>query len=145
MDKQQANRVLRTIGEVAEVLSIPAHVIRFWQSKFPQVKPMKQSTRRYFRPEDVELLLEIKCLLYKDGYTIKAVQKYLEDRDQMKKKSVTVENHEDVLVFEDHKTLTNPTNNEASTSENLTNEDTKEAIRKVLDRLHVLREKISLS
>lgn len=70
----------RTISEVAEELDVPAHVLRFWESKFSQVKPLKRGGgRRYYRPEDVELLRGIRNLLYTDGYTIKGVQKLLRE------------------------------------------------------------------
>ena len=68
----------RTIGEVAEDLDLPAHVLRFWESKFPQLKPLKRGGgRRYYRPEDVVLLRRIRQCLYQDGYTIRGVQQLL--------------------------------------------------------------------
>ena len=70
----------RTIGEVAEDLDLPAHVLRFWESKFPQLKPLKRGGgRRYYRPEDVVLLRRIQQCLYRDGYTIRGVQKLLRE------------------------------------------------------------------
>ena len=70
----------RTISEVAEDLDVPPHVLRFWESKFSQVKPLKRGGgRRYYRPEDVDLLRGIRELLYTDGYTIKGVQKLLRE------------------------------------------------------------------
>ena len=70
----------RTISEVASDLDIPAHVLRFWESKFAQVKPLKRGGgRRYYRPEDIDLLRGIRELLYTDGYTIKGVQKLLRE------------------------------------------------------------------
>ncbi len=70
----------RTISEVASELDVPQHVLRFWESKFSQVKPLKRGGgRRYYRPEDVALLERIRSLLYSDGYTIKGVQKVLRD------------------------------------------------------------------
>ena len=70
----------RTISEVAAALDVPQHVLRFWESKFSQVRPLKRGGgRRYYRPEDVELLQTIRGLLYDDGYTIKGVQKLLRD------------------------------------------------------------------
>ncbi len=70
----------RTISEVAGELDVPQHVLRFWESKFSQVKPLKRGGgRRYYRPEDIELLHTIRTLLYRDGYTIKGVQKLLRD------------------------------------------------------------------
>lgn len=68
----------RTISEVAVELDVPQHVLRFWESKFPQVKPLKRGGgRRYYRPTDVELLRSIRHLLYSDGYTIRGVQQIL--------------------------------------------------------------------
>ncbi|MFO7482344.1 MerR family transcriptional regulator [Oceanibaculum nanhaiense] len=70
----------RTISEVASELDVPPHVLRFWETKFSQIRPMKRGGgRRYYRPEDVDLLRRIRELLYKDGYTIKGVQRLLRD------------------------------------------------------------------
>tara|TARA_R110002110_G_scaffold414147_2_gene643336 strand:+ start:55336 stop:55785 length:450 start_codon:yes stop_codon:yes gene_type:complete len=70
----------RTISEVAAHLDVPQHVLRFWETKFTQVRPMKRGGgRRYYRPEDVDLLRSIRALLYDDGYTIKGVQKLLRE------------------------------------------------------------------
>ena len=71
----------RTISEVADELDVAQHVLRFWESKFPQVKPLKRGGgRRYYRPEDVDILREIQSLLYAEGYTIKGAQKLLRQR-----------------------------------------------------------------
>jgi len=68
----------RTISEVAEDLDLPQHVLRFWETRFNQIKPMKRGGgRRYYRPEDIDLLRGIRHLLYDQGYTIKGVQKLL--------------------------------------------------------------------
>jgi DNA-binding transcriptional MerR regulator len=68
----------RTISEVADDLDLPQHVLRFWETRFTQIKPMKRGGgRRYYRPEDVDLLKGIRHLLYDQGYTIKGVQKLL--------------------------------------------------------------------
>jgi len=70
----------RTISEVAGELDVPKHVLRFWEGKFPQVRPMKRGGgRRYYRPEDLELLRGIRHLLHAEGYTIKGVQKILRE------------------------------------------------------------------
>jgi DNA-binding transcriptional MerR regulator len=70
----------RTTGEVAEELDLPPHVLRFWESKFPQVKPLKRGGgRRYYRPQDVDLLRRIRQCLYQQGYTIRGVQKLLRE------------------------------------------------------------------
>ncbi|RUP10293.1 MerR family transcriptional regulator [Hyphomicrobium sp.] len=70
----------RTIGEVADELQIPKHVLRFWEGRFPQIRPMKRGGgRRYYRPEDMELLRGIRALLHAEGYTIRGVQKILRE------------------------------------------------------------------
>lgn len=70
----------RTISEVADSIGIPQHVLRFWESKFNQIKPMKRGGgRRYYRPEDVEVIDAIRGLLHDDGYTIKGAQKLLRE------------------------------------------------------------------
>jgi DNA-binding transcriptional MerR regulator len=70
----------RTISEVAGDLEVPQHVLRFWESKFPQIKPLKRAGgRRYYRPDDVALLRRIRQCLYDQGYTIKGVQKLLRE------------------------------------------------------------------
>ncbi|SFI61943.1 MerR family transcriptional regulator [Albimonas pacifica] len=81
MDKSP--NAFRTISEVSETLDVPAHVLRFWESKFPAVRPIKRGGgRRYYRPEDVTLLVGIRELLYEDGLTIKGVQKIFRERGQ---------------------------------------------------------------
>ena len=71
----------RTISEVADDLDLPQHVLRFWESRFNQIKPMKRcGGRRYYRPEDVDLLRGIKSLLYDEGYTIRGVQRLLKEQ-----------------------------------------------------------------
>jgi DNA-binding transcriptional MerR regulator len=70
----------RTISEVADELDVPQHVLRFWETKFAQVRPLKRGGgRRYYRPEDVDLLRQIRDLLYTEGYTIKGVQRLLRE------------------------------------------------------------------
>ncbi len=74
----KSDTAFRTISEVAEDLGVQQHVLRFWETKFTQVKPLKRGGgRRYYRPEDVALLKKIHTLLYAEGYTIKGVQKLL--------------------------------------------------------------------
>jgi DNA-binding transcriptional MerR regulator len=75
----------RTISEVSKDLSLPQHVLRFWETKFSQIKPIKRGGgRRYYRPEDVDLLKGIKSLLYNDGYTIRGVQKVIKENGTKK-------------------------------------------------------------
>ena len=77
---RKAPTAFRTISEVADELHIPQHVLRFWETKFPQVKPMKRGGgRRYYRPDDIALLRRISDLLYIQGYTIKGVQRLLRE------------------------------------------------------------------
>ncbi|PKU25685.1 MerR family transcriptional regulator [Telmatospirillum siberiense] len=79
----KSEAAFRTISEVSEDLDVPQHVLRFWESKFSQIKPLKRGGgRRYYRPEDLVLLKRIRDLLYKDGYTIRGVQKLLRDQSR---------------------------------------------------------------
>jgi DNA-binding transcriptional MerR regulator len=71
----------RTISEVASELDVPQHVLRFWEGRFAQIKPVKRAGgRRYYRPEDVDLLRGIRALLYREGFTIKGAQKILKEK-----------------------------------------------------------------
>ncbi len=75
-------QAFRTISEVSNEVNIPAHVLRFWETKFPNINPLKRSgNRRYYRPEDVKLIIKIKTLLYDNGYTVKGVQKLLKENN----------------------------------------------------------------
>jgi DNA-binding transcriptional MerR regulator len=70
----------RTISEAADELGVPAHVLRFWESKFPQISPLKRAGgRRFYRPQDIVLLRGVKRLLYEDGFTIKGARKFIKD------------------------------------------------------------------
>jgi len=76
----KAAGAFRTISEVANDLDVPQHVLRFWETRFTQIRPLKRAGgRRYYRPEDVELLRRIRELLYNNGYTIKGVQRLLRE------------------------------------------------------------------
>ena len=78
---QKSSTAFRTISEVADDLDVAQHVLRFWESKFAQVRPLKRGGgRRYYRPEDVDLLRQIRSLLYDEGYTIKGAQKLMRAR-----------------------------------------------------------------
>lgn len=78
---QKSTEAFRTISEAANELDVPQHVLRFWETKFSQIKPMKRGGgRRYYRPADIDLLKGIRKLLYEDGFTIKGVQKVLRER-----------------------------------------------------------------
>ena len=77
----KAPDAFRTISEVAQDLELPQHVLRFWETRFTQIKPMKRGGgRRYYRPEDVDLLRGIRLLLYGQGFTIRGVQRLLKDK-----------------------------------------------------------------
>lgn len=87
----------RTISEAAELLAVPQHVLRFWETKFPQIRPMKRSGgRRYYRPEDIDTLKTIQNLLYEQGYTIKGVQRLLRLR-----RGLATQTLDDAVAMED--------------------------------------------
>ncbi len=80
--RHKSSRALKTISEAAELLDVPQHVLRFWETKFSQIKPLKRNGgRRFYRPDDIETLLKIKFLLYRQGYTIKGAKKVFEDKN----------------------------------------------------------------
>jgi DNA-binding transcriptional MerR regulator len=86
----KAPDAFRTISEVAADLDIPQHVLRFWETRFSQIKPMKRSGgRRYYRPDDVDLLRGIRHLLYSEGYTIRGVQRILKEHGIKSVQSLT--------------------------------------------------------
>jgi len=75
--EEKSNSALKTIGETAKIIAVEQHVLRFWESKFSNITPLKMSGgRRYYRPEDMDILIQIKDLLHNQGYTIKGVQKF---------------------------------------------------------------------
>jgi DNA-binding transcriptional MerR regulator len=78
---EKAPEAFRTISEVADEIDVPQHVLRFWESRFPQIRPMKRGGgRRYYRPDDVDLLRGVRHLLYGEGYTIRGVQRILREQ-----------------------------------------------------------------
>lgn len=96
---KKAKDAFRTISEVAKKLNVQQHVLRFWETKFSQVKPLKRGGgRRYYRPEDVALLERIHHLLYTEGYTIKGVQKLLKEKGKAK---IIAEAANDAALMED--------------------------------------------
>ncbi len=96
---EKSPAAFRTISEVAEELDVPQHVLRFWESKFPQVRPLKRGGgRRYYRPEDVELLARIRQLLYSDGYTIRGVQRLMREGALKVKREAAHAEAEDAAV-----------------------------------------------
>jgi len=101
----KSNQAFRTISEVSNELEVPAHVLRFWETKFPQIKPMKRGGgRRYYRPEDISLLKGVQAMLHVDGYSIKGVQKALREqgvraiaeRDTATQETVTIAAEPDI-------------------------------------------------
>ena len=121
----------RTISEVSNALEVPPHVLRFWETKFPQIKPLKRGGgRRYYRPEDVSLLRQIRQLLYNDGYTIKGVQRLL--------KEGALKNTAQVGVV----TASEP--DERKQSQNSTTSSQEKAtLRSIVDELQSLRKRLS--
>jgi len=131
----------RTISEVSKDLSLPQHVLRFWETKFVQIRPIKRGGgRRYYRPEDIKLLRGIKSLLYKDGYTIRGVQKVI--------KEIGTKN----LLLKDieNKSFTDTDNNNmqlhnSSVSHHQLGESKRKKLMKVMNDLVDLRKKINHS
>ena len=129
----------RTISEVSKDLSLPQHVLRFWETKFIQIKPIKRGGgRRYYRPEDIKLLRGIKSLLYNDGYTIRGVQKVIKEVGTKKILQNKLEN----------KVFTNQDNNNNQTdikniSQHQLGETKRKKLMNVLNDLVDLRKKIN--
>ncbi len=79
---EKAPGALRTIGELSQELGVAQHILRYWETRFPQLRPMQRAgNRRYYRPADVELARRIHRLLYQEGYTVRGVQKLLREKD----------------------------------------------------------------
>ena len=80
----KSSDAFRTISEVSAELDVPPHVLRFWETKFTSLRPLKRSgRRRYYRPDDVAVLTKIRDLLYKDGFTIKGAQRFLKSKEAL--------------------------------------------------------------
>ena len=121
----------RTISEVSNDLEVPPHVLRFWETKFPQIKPLKRGGgRRYYRPEDVALLRQIRQLLYNDGYTIKGVQRLL--------KEGALKNTAQLSVA-----TANEPDKEKQPQNSTTSSQEKAALRSIVDELQSLRKLLS--
>ena len=124
----------RTISEVAGELDLPQHVLRFWETKFSQVKPMKRGGgRRYYRPEDVALLRHVRSLLYDEGYTIKGVQKLLRQGGVNKAELRTRKSAQ-------KSSTRSAANTDDIASVKADNEAAKQSIRAAIDELETLRE-----
>ena len=88
----KSSDAFRTISEVSAALDVPPHVLRFWETKFTSLRPLKRSGgRRYYRPDDVAALTKIRDLLYKDGFTIKGAQRFLKARGALTPTGVVVD------------------------------------------------------
>ena len=125
---KKSSNAYRTISEVAIDLGLEQHVLRFWENKFPQIKPLKRAGgRRYYRPEDIKLLKTIKSYLYTDGYTIKGVQRLLQTSKKVR--SQFTENDDPVKI-----------NNSSKTEQNIRNE-----LKDLLDLLENMKTLITKS
>ena len=129
----------RTISEVSKDLSLPQHVLRFWETKFVQIKPIKRGGgRRYYRPEDISLLKGIKSLLYNDGYTIRGVQKVIKENGTKKLLTIQTENK----IFTEIKKDNNDHSEQQSYSQHSINDSKRKKLMNVLDDLVQLRKKL---
>ena len=132
----------RTISEVSKDLSLPQHVLRFWETKFVQIKPIKRGGgRRYYRPEDIKLLRGIKSLLYNDGYTIRGVQKVIKEIGTKKILQKEVENK----FFTDNKNDNIQSNETKNISQHHLGESKRKKLMNVLNDLVDLRKKTNQS
>ena len=129
----------RTISEVSKDLSLPQHVLRFWETKFVQIKPIKRGGgRRYYRPEDVRLLRGIKSLLYNDGYTIRGVQKVIKENGT--KQLLDVQN--DNKIFTDTQKEISDLKIQKDLSNHPMNDSKRKKLINVLNDLMELRNKL---
>ncbi len=133
---KKAAAAFRTISEVAEDLGVQQHVLRFWETKFTHIKPLKRGGgRRYYRPEDISLIKAIHHLLYVEGYTIKGVQKLFRE---VGKKQIVISFGGDTV--EDLGSMhTKSTTPEAKTEKPKLTEEQREKLQNVLDDLKELR------
>ena len=129
----------RTISEVSKDLSLPQHVLRFWETKFVQIKPIKRGGgRRYYRPEDVKLLKGIKTLLYNDGYTIRGVQKVIKENGT--KKLLTIQSGNN--LFTEIKKDNNDPKEQQNYPQYSINDSKRKKLMNVLEDLVQLRKKL---
>ena len=129
----------RTISEVSKDLSLPQHVLRFWETKFVQIKPIKRGGgRRYYRPEDVKLLKGIKSLLYNDGYTIRGVQKVIKENGTKNLLTIQTDNK----IFTEIKKDNNDHHEKQSYPQHSINDSKRKKLMNVLDDLVQLRKKL---
>ncbi|MCI5059698.1 MAG: MerR family transcriptional regulator [Alphaproteobacteria bacterium] len=142
---KKAEGAFRTISEVADLLDVQQHVLRFWETKFSQVKPLKRGGgRRYYRPEDVALLQRIHHLLYTEGYTIKGAQKLLKGQSKSQivagaqaQKEAENQNQSPAVKFEDA-----PQAEGSQVAKKGLSQGQKTALEAVLEELKALREAV---
>ena len=136
---EKSPQAFRTISEASEILSLPSHVLRFWETKFVQIKPIKRGGgRRYYRPEDVMLLRGIKNLLYNDGYTIRGVQKVIKENGTKKLLTIQTENK----VFTEIRKDNNDQLEQHNYSQHSINDSKRKKLMNVLEDLVQLRKKL---
>tara|TARA_Y100000816_G_C25932749_1_gene486427 strand:+ start:346 stop:774 length:429 start_codon:yes stop_codon:yes gene_type:complete len=129
----------RTISEVSKDLSLPQHVLRFWETKFVQIKPIKRGGgRRYYRPEDVKLLKGIKSLLYNDGYTIRGVQKVIKENGIRQ----LLESYQKNKYFTEDKKNNNYSSKQSILNQHNMSETKRKKLINVLDDLVQLRKRL---
>ena len=130
----------RTISEVSKDLSLPQHVLRFWETKFVQIKPIKRGGgRRYYRPEDIELLKGIKYLLYNDGYTIRGVQKVIKESGTRK----ILKRENDINSFTDNENNNIDRHDQLNHASHSINETKRKKLLNVLNDLVSLKNKLN--
>ncbi|WP_293950204.1 MerR family transcriptional regulator [Sneathiella sp.] len=139
--REKSAEAFRTISEVSEELDVPQHVLRFWETKFKVVKPLKRGGgRRYYRPSDVELIRGIRDLLYKHGFTIRGAQKLL------KEQGGRIDNVDALISAtrsEGNPALVRAANDPAATTEGPLSDDAKAQLRGVLADLKALKEMLA--
>ena len=137
--RSKSPEAFRTISEVSKDLSLPQHVLRFWETKFAQIRPIKRGGgRRYYRPEDVKLLKGIKSLLYNDGYTIRGVQKVIKENGTKKLLNTQIENK----VFTEIKKDNNDPQEQQNIPQHSINDSKRKKLMNVLEDLVQLRKKL---
>ncbi|MDO8421157.1 MAG: MerR family transcriptional regulator [Parvibaculum sp.] len=142
MSIQKSPDAFRTISEVATDLDVPQHVLRFWESKFTHIRPLKRGGgRRYYRPEDVDLLRGVRTLLYNDGYTIKGVQKVFREQG-VKFVSETGKGTVDSSLAELARETVRRNDDEASSTGGALTKDARATLEALLEDLVSLKEEV---
>ena len=133
--KTKSPHAFRTISEVASELDLPQHVLRFWETKFPKISPMKRGGgRRYYRPEDVKILIVIKGLLHDEGYTIKGAQKFLKHSENLHS-DVRINETEDIMTGSDSVSANPP----AEPEKHIQNQSLRSDIESIISDLEDIR------